>query len=104
MIDGQPGKCGIKSNVWTGRLILIVLPKVFSIDDGSPSTVYRTMHRLGKTYRKPGWPHDRRTPSDEVKAGFKEDLVAEIVRYVSIRYYLFWMDESHLTPKTVSAG
>ena len=101
MIDGQPGKCGIKSNVWTGRLILIALSRIFSIDDVSPGTVYRTMRRLGKTYRKPGRPRDRQTPSDEVKAGFKEDLAAEIVRYVSTGYRLFWMDESHFTTKTI---
>lgn len=101
IIDGQPGKCGIKSNVWTGRLILIMLSWVFSIDDVSPSTVYRTMRRLGKTCRKPGRPRDRQAPSDEVKAGFKEDLAAEIVRCVSAGYRLFWMDESHFTTKTV---
>ncbi len=83
MIDGQPGKCGIMSNVWTGRLILIALSRIFSINDVLLGTVYRIIRSLGKTYRKPGRPRDRQTLSDEVKAGFKEDLATKIVRYVS---------------------
>ncbi len=44
----QPGGCGVKSNVRTGRLILIVISGLFSIDNVSPSTIYRTMHGLNK--------------------------------------------------------
>ena len=48
-IDAQPEGCGIKSNVWTGRLILLMLAKTFGVDGISPNTIYRTMHRLDKS-------------------------------------------------------
>ena len=38
-IDAQPEGCGIKSNVWTGRLILLMLAKTFGVDGISPSTI-----------------------------------------------------------------
>ena len=53
-IDRKPAGCGMKSGVWTGRLILIVLSDMFGIAGISPSTAYRTMHRMNKSWRKPG--------------------------------------------------
>ena len=100
-IDRQPGGCGVKSNVWTGRLILIMISGLFSIDNVSPSTAYRTMHRLNKTYRKPGRPRHGRSPSDEVKAEFKRSLAKDIFRNTVDGHRLFWMDESHFTTKTI---
>ena len=82
-IDAQPEGCGIKSNVWTGRLILLMLARTFGVDGISPSTIYRTMHRLDKSYRKPGRPFDHRTPSDDIKSEFKGNLAQEIIKYAA---------------------
>ncbi len=97
----QPGGCGVKSNVRTGRLILIVISGLFSIDNVSPSTIYRTMHGLNKTYRKPGRPRHGRSPSDGVKAEFKSSLAKDIFRNAVDGRRLFWTDESHFTTKTI---
>ena len=77
-VDGQPEGCGIKSNVRTGRLILIMLSEVFGISGISPSTAYRTMRRIGKSYKKPGRPLDQRALSGEAKEKFKIDLGRKI--------------------------
>ena len=100
-IDAQPEGCGIKSNVWTGRLILLMLAKTFGVDGISPNTIYRTMHRLDKSYRKPGRPFDHRTPSDDIKSEFKGNLAQEIIKYAAAGYRLFWIDESHFSTKTI---
>ena len=68
-----PLKCGMNSNNWTGRLLVIMLYKKFELEV-SPSTVYRTMHKLCISYRLPSRPFNERAPSDEVKEKFKLDL------------------------------
>lgn len=73
-IDRQPEECGMKSTVGTGRLILIMLSNWFGIDGILSSTMYRTMHRMNKSYREPGRPFDRRTPSEQTKANLREAL------------------------------
>ena len=100
-INGQPEGCGIKSNVWTGRLILIMLSEVFSINGISPSTAYRTMHRIGKSYKKPGRPFDQRAPSSEAKEKFKIDLGRKIADAAAAGFSVFWVDESHFSTKTI---
>ena len=100
-IDAQPEGCGIRSNVWAGRLILLMLARTFGTDGVSPGTICRTMHRLGKSYRKPGRPFYHRTPSDGIKSKFNGDLAQEIIKYTTAGYRLLWIDESHFSTKTV---
>ena len=100
-IDKQSEGCGIKSNVWTGRLILIMLSGIFNIDRISSSTAYRTMHRINKSYRKLGRPIDHRTPSNEVKEEFKMHLGQKIRDAVATGSRVFWIDESHFSTKTI---
>ena len=100
VVDRQPEACGMKSSVWTGRLLLIMIMNVLEIDKISPSTIYRTMHRMNKSRRKPGRPFDHRTPSDEVKEEFKTELGKEIAKVVAEGFRVFWIDEAHFTTKT----
>ena len=78
MIDKQPAACGIPSDVWTGRLIIIMLSLKFGIKSVSPSTVYRMMRGMNNARKLPGRPFDRRTPSDEIKEQFKAELGQKI--------------------------
>ena len=98
-IDRQLEACDIKSNVWTGRLILIMLSTSFGIDGISPSTAYRTMHKMGKSYRMPSRPFDHRTSSKESKKSFKMDLRQKIRDAISAGFKTFWIDESHFSTK-----
>ena len=100
-IDRQPKGCDIKSNVWTGRLILIMLSTSFGIEGISPSTAYRTMHKMGKSYRMPSRPFDHRTPSKEAKKLFKISLGQKIRDATSAGFKTFWIDESHFSTKTI---
>ena len=100
MVDGQPEGCGMRSGVWTGRLILIMVTSVLGIHKISRSTIYRTMRRMNKSYRKPGRPFDHRTPSDDTKRESKADLAQEIAKAVAAGFRVFWIDEAHFTTKT----
>ena len=101
MVDRQPEKCGITSGVWTGRLLLIMITGLLGIDGISRRTIYRTMHRMNKSWRKPGRPFDYRTPSDEVKEEFKSGLARDIMKAVADGFLVLWIDESHFTTKTL---
>ena len=97
-IDAQPEASGIKSNVWTGRLILIMLAGLGI--EISLSTAYRTMRRMNATWRMRGRPTDGRSPTDEVKAEFKLGLAQAVLGYVAAGYHLFFIDEAHFSTKT----
>ena len=98
-IDERPKASGIESGVWTGRLIIIMLLGI-GIECVSPSTAYRTMRYMDKSWRTPGRPFDYRAPTDEVKAKFKQDLVLTVLEYMAAGYRLFFLDESHCSTKT----
>ena len=100
IVDRQPEACGMKSNVWTGRLLLIMIINVLGINNISRRAVYRTMHRMNKSHRKPGRPFDYRTPSDEDKEKFKTDLSKDIAKAVADGFRVLWIDEAHFTIKT----
>ena len=100
MIDKQPAACGMPSNVWTGRLIIIMLSLKFGIKRVSPSTIYRMMRKMNKSWKLPGRPFDARTPSDEIKEQFKADLGQKIAEAASKGLRVFWIDGSHFTTKT----
>ena len=100
MIDKQPAACGILSNVWTGRLIIIMLSLKSGIKSVSPSTVYRMMRKMNKAWKLPGRPFDHRTPSDDAKEQLKADLGQKIAEAASKGLRVFWIDESHFTAKT----
>ena len=97
-IDAQPEANGIKSNVWTGRLILIMLAGLGI--EISLSTAYRTMRRMNATWRMRGRPTDGRSPTDEVKAEFKLGLAQTVLGYVAAGYRPFFIDEAHFSTKT----
>ena len=97
-IDAQPEANGIKSNVWTGRLILIMLAGLGI--EISLSTACRTMRHMDATWRMRGRPTDSRAPTDEVKAKFKLNLAQTVLGYVAAGYSLFFIDEAHFSTKT----
>lgn len=100
LVDGQPNGCGMKSSVWTCRLLLIMVTNVLGIREISRSTIYRTMHRMNKSHRKPGRPFDHRTPSYEIKKEFKTALAQDISKMVAVGFHILWIDEAHFTTKT----
>lgn len=100
LVDGQPEGCGMRSGVWTCRLLLIMVTTVLGIQEISRSTIYRTMHRMNKSHRKPGRPFDHHTPSDDVKKEFKMDLAQDISKMVAAGFRILWIDEAHFTTKT----
>ena len=100
MIDKQPAACGMPSNVWTGRLIIIIIYIKFGIKNVSPSTVYYMMRKMNKAWKLPGRPFGRRTPSDEIKEQFKAVQGQKIAEATSKGLRVFWIDESHFTTKT----
>ncbi|MCG8430939.1 MAG: IS630 family transposase [Candidatus Omnitrophica bacterium] len=100
MVDKQPRGCEMKSGVWTGRLLLIMITDLLKMHNISRSTIYRTMHRMNKSYRKPGRPFDHRTPPDSIKEEFKTDLAQNIGKMAAAGFRIFWVDEAHFTTKT----
>ena len=100
MIDKQPAACGILSNVWTGRLIIIMLSMKFGIGKVSPSAVCRMMRKMNKSWKLPSRPFDRRTPSDDAKGQFKAELGQKIVEAASKGLRVFCIDEANFTTKT----
>ena len=100
MIDKQPAACGILSNVWTSRLIIIMLSLKFGIKSASPSTVYRMMRKMNKSWKLPCRPFDHLTPSDDAKEQLKAELGQKIAEAATRSLRVFWIDETHFTTKT----
>lgn len=99
LVDGQPEGCGMKSGVWTCRLLLIMVTNALGIREISRSTIYRTMRRMNKSHRKPGRPFDHHAPSNGTKK-FKICLAQDISGMVAAGFRILWIDEAHFTAKT----
>ena len=99
-IDDGPNKCNMKSTVWTGRLILIMMSSMFDVEV-SRSTMYRTLHRMGKSWRMPGRPTDHRAPDKERREEDVDNMTKSIKDALTKGYYVCWGDEAHFTSKTL---
>ena len=99
-VDGQPEGRGAKPNVRTGRLILIMLSGAFGVNGIPPGTACRTAHEMGRSYKKPGRPLGRRTPSGEAKEEFEADPGRKIAG-AAAGFGVFWFDESHFSTRTI---